>query len=162
MRWARIENFRAMEFVVEDPDGRYHPDLIWAPCGEDVDYGWAATKADEIWSFSPYVPTDAESSASNSALLQRYTQLATAQKSALTNRIGVINDGIELGEATPAEIAELPVRQAQLIEWKRYALYLGRVTSQEGWALIAVWPVQPTEGMDLTVSSVAPSSPQLQ
>jgi hypothetical protein len=98
----------------------------------------------------------------NSAELQRRTQLAAAQKVALTNRIGTLQDAIELDEATPAEIAELPVRQAQLIEWKRYAIYLGRVTTQEGWYTVVVWPIEPAEGMDLTVSAVAPGSSQLQ
>lgn len=97
-----------------------------------------------------------------SAKLQGLIQLASAQKIALTNRIGVLNDAIELEEATPDEVAELPVRQAQLLEWKRYAIYLGRVTTQEGWPPDVVWPIQPAEGMDLTVSALAPDSPQLQ
>jgi hypothetical protein len=58
--------------------------------------------------------------------------------------------------ATPDEIAELPLRQSQLLEWKRYAVYLGRVTSQVGWALTVEWPAQPVGGMDLTVSAAAP------
>lgn len=96
------------------------------------------------------------------ARLQAATQLAASQKVALANRISVINDAIELEEATPAEIAELPVRQSQLTAWKRYAVFLGRVTTQEGWHLSVDWPVEPTEGMDLTVSAVASDSPQPQ
>jgi Caudovirales tail fibre assembly protein. len=108
--------------------------------------------------YVPPPPTPEEILASQSVKLQQLTQLAASQKTALTNRIGVINDGIELGEATPAEVAELPVRQAQLIEWKRYALYLGRVTTQVGWPPDVVWPTQPAEGMDLTVSAAAPET----
>ncbi len=107
-------------------------------------------------------PTPAEVLSSQSAKLQGLTQLASSQKVALTNRISTLNDAIELEEATPEEVAELPIRQAQLLNWKRYAIYLGRVTSQEGWPLEVEWPVQPTEGMDLTVSAVAPGSSQLQ
>ena len=131
--------------------------------------GCIAVQSDEVqmgWSYinevfvapppePPVPPTEAEILAAQSLLLQQRTQLAAAQKTALSNRIGVLNDGIELGEATPAEIAELPVRQAQLIEWKRYALYLGRVTTQAGWYHTVDWPVQPTAGMDLSVSAVA-------
>lgn len=105
-------------------------------------------------------PTDAEIIASNTATLQQCTQLASAQKTALTNRVGTLQDAVELEMATPAEIAELPVRQAQLLAWKKYAIYLGRVTLQEGWALTVEWPVQPTEGMDLSVSAVAPAAVQ--
>lgn len=124
-------------------------------------YGW-------VWNgegFTPYVPpppTEAEILAAQSLKLQRAIQLAAAQKTALTERISVINDAIDFEEATPEEIAELLVRQAQLTEWKRYAILLGRVTSQQGWPPEAEWPVQPSEGMDLTVSAVAPGSGQLQ
>lgn len=91
----------------------------------------------------------------NSAKLQALTQLAGAQKSALTNRISTLNDAIDLEMSTPAEENELPVRAAQLKQWKTYAVLLGRVTSQAGWAATVTWPAQPVDGMDLTVSSVA-------
>lgn len=91
------------------------------------------------------------------AILLQLNQLAAAQKAALTNRIGVINDAIEFEEATPAEVAELPVRQAQLTAWKRYAVLLGRVTTQEGWPPNVIWPEQPAGGMDLTISAARPS-----
>lgn len=106
--------------------------------------------------FSEYVPpppTAQEILASQSAILQQLNQLAAAQKSALANRIGVISDAIEFEEATAAEIAELPVRQAQQTAWKRYAVLLGRVTTQEGWPPNVIWPEQPAEGMDLTISA---------
>lgn len=117
--------------------------------------GWTATKVGDEWTFAPHVPTDTEIIALNVSALQQATQLTSAQKTALINRVGTLQDAIELEMATPAEIAELPVRQAQLLEWKRYAVFLGRVTTQTGWALTVEWPVQPTEGMDLTVSAVA-------
>lgn len=110
----------------------------------------------------PTPPTDAEIIASNTTKLQQANQLAAAQKTALTNRVSTLNDAVELEMATPAEIAELPVRQAQLLEWKRYAVYLGRITQQAGWALTVDWPIQPPEGMDLTVSAVAPGAPSAQ
>lgn len=88
-----------------------------------------------------------------SAKLLAASNLAAAQKTALTNRIGVINDAIEFEEATEAEIDELPVRQAQLTAWKRYAVLLGRVTAQAGWYEIVEWPTEPADGMDLSVSA---------
>lgn len=101
-------------------------------------------------------PTDAQIAAANTAKLQQLNQLAAAQKTALTNRIGTLNDAIDLDMAEPEEIAELPVRTAQLKAWKAYAVLLGRVTAQSGWALTVTWPVQPAEGMDLTISATAP------
>lgn len=108
----------------------------------------------------PEPPTEAEILAAQSLKLQGFTQLAAAQKTALTNRIGTINDAIEFEEATAEEIAELPIRQAQLTEWKRYAIYLGRVTTQAGWYATVEWPVQPAAGMDLTVSAVSRTTDQ--
>lgn len=101
-------------------------------------------------------PTYEQILTSQSLKLKGFKQLAEAQKAALTNRIGTLNDAIVLEEATVDEVAELPVRQSQLLEWKRYAIYLGRVTGQDGWPPDVEWPVQPAEGMDLTVSATAP------
>jgi hypothetical protein len=102
-------------------------------------------------------PTAQEILEQQSAKLQGLTQLANAQKVALTARIGTLNDSVELEMATPEEVAELPVRTAQLLEWKRYAVLLGRVTLQPGWPPVVDWPVQPLAGMDLTVSASRPA-----
>lgn len=103
-------------------------------------------------------PTPAQVLASQSAKLQGFTQTANAQKTALTGRISTLNDAIDMEMATPAEEAELPVRTAQLKQWKTYAVLLGRVTAQTGWPAVVVWPVQPISGMDLTVSAAAPAT----
>ena len=113
--------------------------------------------------FTPAPPaplTPEQILARQSAILQSAIQLAAAQKTALAERISQINDAIDFGDATVEEEAELPVRTAQLAEWKRYATLLGRVTAQSGWYETVVWPVQPAEGMDLTVSAVAPTTMQ--
>lgn len=98
----------------------------------------------------------------HSDMLRRKTSTAAAQRSALANRILTLSDAVDLEMATAEEIAELPERQEQLVNWKRYAIFLGRVTQQEGWHLSVDWPIEPTEGMDLTVSAVASDSPQPQ
>lgn len=149
------------EWPIEE---RYTPDFV----AQMVDITGLDPQPQSGWTytngvFAPYVappPTDAEIIAANTAKLQQYTQLATSQKNALTARVGTLQDAIELEMATPAEIAELPVRQAQLLDWKRYAVFLGRVILQAGWALTVEWPAQPTGGMDLTVSAVTPSPVQ--
>lgn len=41
--WARIENGVVMEITDIDPDGRFHPSLIWVPCGKDTSIGYVFT-----------------------------------------------------------------------------------------------------------------------
>jgi hypothetical protein len=94
----------------------------------------------------------------NSAILQGLKHLAEQQKAAITNRIGTLNDAIELELATPEEEAELPSRVLQLKQWKTYAILLGRVTTQAGWPVTVAWPLQPANGMDLTVSAASPDA----
>jgi hypothetical protein len=123
------------------------------------EFNWTATQVGGEWVFVPYVEpplTPQQILVNQSAKLVGLKQLAEAQKVALSNRIGTLNDAIELEMATPAEIAELPVRTAQLKAWKTYAVLLGRVTGQAGWPPDVEWPVQPAEGMDLTTSATAP------
>lgn len=105
-----------------------------------------------VWVDRP-APTPEQVLASQSAILVGLKTEAEAQKTALTNRIGVLNDSIELEMATPEEEAELPVRVAQLKAWKTYAVLLGRVTTQAGWPPEVVWPTKPSSGMDLTTNS---------
>lgn len=163
--YALIEHQRVKQLFETDGDitQMFHPSFIWVNVDgvEGIAEGWAATQTDTGWSFATYVappPTDAEIIAANTVKLQQANRLAVAQRAALTDRINTINGGIDIGEALPEEVAELPIRQAQLVEWNRYALYLGRVTKQAGWALTVTWPVQPAEGMDLTVSAAAPET----
>lgn len=119
--------------------------------------GWSY--ANGVFTAPPVAPpTPAEVFASQSAILQQLTQLASEQKTALTNRISTLNDAIDLDMAEPEEVAELPVRTAQLKAWKTYAVLLGRVTTQAGWYASVIWPIQPAAGMDLSVSAKAPET----
>lgn len=130
----------------------------WFRTSQEADGAWFVS-ADGVCEKRPYPPpTSAQVEATRRAELLTVSQLAASQKSALTNRIGVINDAIEFDEANPEEVAELPKRKVQLDTWKRYALALSRVTSQPGWYEAIVWPEQPTEGIDLSVSPVGSAS----
>lgn len=40
MQWARIENNEVMEITDINPDGRFHPSLIWVKCPADVQQGY--------------------------------------------------------------------------------------------------------------------------
>jgi hypothetical protein len=157
MRYAVVNSeTNIVENVIELDDGSDWPTpdgcyLVLAPTASPGD----SYVNGEFVSPPPPPLTEAELLAIQSQKLQGLSQIATAQKTALTNRIGTLNDAIELEMATPEEEAELPVRTLQLKAWKTYAILLGRVTTQTGWYSTVTWPVQPTEGMDLTVSAVA-------
>lgn len=38
--WARIENNTVMELTDVNPEGRFHPSLIWVKCPTDVEQGY--------------------------------------------------------------------------------------------------------------------------
>lgn len=78
----------------------------------------------------------------NSELAQLQRQ-ANAQVTALQGRVSTLNDPDMEGMYTDEEIAELPVRQAQLKAWKNYRLLLGRVPTQAKWPAAPEWPVMP-------------------
>ena len=159
---GRVFNLRDLEEDLYIYD-YYPPQMIWVDVTdlEGVAEGWAASQDEEgAWTIAPYVPpppTPTQILDSQSVILQSLKIEAERQKSALTNRIGTLQDaidnidveGMEDYAATPEEVAELPQRKAQLTKWKNYAILLGRVTSQAGWPPNVVWPVKPTEGMNL-------------
>lgn len=163
LSWVKVEDHRGMVYSVSD--GSIIEFLELGPLPQNL----TSTPKPEgfyIWSGDEWVFDEGSHSMSillqNSSALRERTLLASQQKSSLSNRIGTLEDAIELEEATEAERAELPVRRAQLLEWKRYAIYLGRVTTQAGWHMSVEWPAQPADGMDLSVSAIAPDSPQPQ
>lgn len=130
-----------------------------------VGFGFKVDSDGKVVVNTEYIPPEESSEQilqRQSVKLQSLSWAAQAQKTALSNRIGTLNDAVDMEMATPEELIELPKRKAQLVEWKRYAILLGRVTSQEGWPPDVEWPAQPAEGMDLTVSAVAPDSPLFQ
>lgn len=154
-RYALINTATGLVENVIEWDGNteaWQPDLGYIViASEEAQMGWHYVDGVFV---APVVipdpPTDAEIEAQNKALLKSYTATANDQVSEFKKRITAIEDGISIGEALPDEIEELPIRKAQLIEWQRYVLYLGRVTKQTGWTLVVEWPVQPIEGMDLS------------
>lgn len=112
--------------------------------------------ANGVFSAPPIPGTSpAEILASQSAKLQGLKTLAEAQKSAITARIGVLNEAIQYEIATPDEVAELPVLSEQRVQWGEYAVYLGRVAGQETWPANVSWPDQPVEWIDLATSSAS-------
>lgn len=168
-KYARIYSGVIVELLETDGDisTMFHPDWVWVEVTDTVPAPaerWTAIEVDGAWSFAspaPPVPASDEIILANTAELQRANQLAAKQKVALADRIATLQDaidnigveGMEEFAATPEEQLEFPKRKTQLTRWKNYAILLGRVTVQSGWALTVVWPVEPPEGMDLTVSA---------
>lgn len=87
------------------------------------------------------------------ALLDVKLHQSNAQVTALQGRVDAINDAIEFKEVLPEEIAELPIRSAQLTLWKKYRVALGRVKAAQGWYATPTWPVMPEPYTTATFSS---------
>lgn len=79
----------------------------------------------------------------NTAQLSQLLTLANSQVTSIQGRIDTINDAIDFGEDLPGWAEEVPVRQAQLVLWKKYRIALNKIPLQAGWAVSATWPVQP-------------------
>ncbi len=152
--YARVLDNLVRELFFTDADitTLFHPDLVWVNVDNVIGIaeGWTADQVGGSWKFKPYTPpppTPEQILSAQNSILQYLTQQSTTQKAALTERVGTLNDAIELEMATEEEEAELPVRVLQLKAWKTYGVLLGRVTAQSGWPTDVQWPVQPTEGM---------------
>lgn len=102
-------------------------------------------------------PTPAQVLASQIQKLQESLGVAIAQKTALTNRISILQDAIDnigvAGQeefaATAAEQKEISLRNFELAKWKNYAIALGRLTNQSGWPDSVSWPDQPKGSEEL-------------
>lgn len=96
-------------------------------------------------------PTPEELEAVAFASLYARQRQALAQISAIQSRIDALNyliseqdlEDPDYMEPTGEEIAELPVRKAQLKLWNTYRAKLGRVTGLAGWYQTPAWPVIP-------------------
>lgn len=96
--------------------------------------------------------------------LQRRQRQANAQVTALSGRVTTLDylinqqdpDDEDYIAPTPAEIAELPVRKAQLKSWNSYNVKLGRVSTAAGWPQKPAWPVMPEPYTNETSAVAAP------
>lgn len=83
--------------------------------------------------------------------LNALTRQANAQVTAVQGRVtnlewlieGQDPEDPDYIEPTAEEVAELPVRKAQLKAWNAYTTKLGRVKAQATWPNAPVWPVVP-------------------
>lgn len=110
----------------------------------DLPDGWTFIIDDENTPPPPDpVPSPEQQEAIANALLDAKLRQANAQVTALQGRVDAINDAIEFEEVLPEELAELPIRKAQLTAWKKYRIDLGRVKTAPGWYQNPTWPTMP-------------------
>lgn len=109
---------------------------------EDLPDGWGFLPESEGPPPEP-VPSPEQQEAIANALLDAKLRQANAQVTALQGRVDAINDAIEFEEVLPEELAELPIRKAQLTAWKKYRIDLGRVKTAPGWYQNPTWPTMP-------------------
>lgn len=124
--WALIIDGIVRELTDEDPEGRFHPDLIWVTCDSSVMVGWSYVAG-------AFAPPPAPS-IGDLLLDVREKQQALMQLAGAA--IAPLQDASDLGEATQAE-------QARLIAWKRYRVELNRIEQQSGYPQAVVWPTVP-------------------
>lgn len=68
---------------------------------------------------------------------------AAAQITRIQDRVDTLGYGVEFGEATPEEEAELAALTVSLKAWKKYKYDLGKVTTLPGWYQTPTWPAAP-------------------
>lgn len=69
--------------------------------------------------------------------------IAAAQIARIQDRVDTLGYGVEAGEATDKDAAELAALTINLKAWKSYKFALGKVTTQSTWPGAPVWPTVP-------------------
>ena len=55
MHWTRLESNVAVELTDIDPEGRFHPSLVWVSCPDDLTPG-SVMNEDGSWTYAPPQP----------------------------------------------------------------------------------------------------------
>lgn len=69
--------------------------------------------------------------------------LAAAQIARIQDRVDTLGYGVDIGEATAEDEAELSALAPILKAWKTYKYALGKVATQPTWPTAPVWPPAP-------------------
>lgn len=130
MRYARIDNGVIVEFFETEADisTLFHEGLEWIllPPDAEVGYGWQCVDGE----FLPPPPPPHEQLVA-AAIAQRAMLLDHAER-----RIRMLQWSIDAGEAGQEE-------NGLLLEWKRYALAIERIESQDTFPESINWPAEP-------------------
>ncbi|WP_342622624.1 phage tail protein [Pseudomonas alkylphenolica] len=85
---------------------------------------------------------------------------AAAQIARVQDRLDTLGYGVDIGEATEDDEAELASLTVSLKAWKAYKFALGKVTTKPSWPADPEWPVEPvapvivTDPMDRAVDTM--------
>lgn len=126
--YARIENQRVAEIVALNvkPEKLYHPSLVW------VDITALPEQPDINYRYNDGVFTAPLTDAENAELIAS-SRLA-AEMDEANRAIVPLQDAVDIGIATDAEIA-------RLAEWKGYRVELSRIDTSKSPDI--TWPVRP-------------------
>lgn len=92
MKWARLENNIVFETIDFDPEGKFHPSIIWQEVPDNVDQHWTTDGAN--W-FPPEIPTPVETmdeAAANFLIKKNSVQASINQQFAIET--AAIKDGV--------------------------------------------------------------------
>lgn len=64
--WALIEEGKVKELTNIDPNGRFHPSLVWVECGDEVKAGYVFDGSD-FFESPPYIPSEDQQRAARRA-----------------------------------------------------------------------------------------------
>jgi hypothetical protein len=81
--------------------------------------------------------------ASAKAELASRNAVAAAQIARIQDRVDTLGYGVDSGEATEEDEAELAALTINLKAWKSYKFALGKVATQSTWPSTPVWPETP-------------------
>lgn len=68
---------------------------------------------------------------------------AAAQIARIQDRIDTLGYGVDAGEATEEDEAELAALTISIKAWKTYKFALGKVATQSTWPAAPIWPTVP-------------------
>lgn len=80
--------------------------------------------------------------------------VAAAQIARIQDRVDTLGYGVDSGEATAEDEAELAALTVSLKAWKAYKFALGKVAAQPTWPTAPAWPAIPA----IPVIAAAPES----
>lgn len=77
------------------------------------------------------------------AVLATRNSTASVQIARIQDRIDTLGYGVDAGEATPDDEAELAALTISIKSWKAYKFQLGKVATQATWPATPNWPTIP-------------------
>lgn len=103
----------------------------------NIDWTQLITKAmkDAVATAKQLADAKAELTARNTA--------AAAQIARIQDRIDTLGYGVDAGEATEEDEAELAALTISVKAWKTYKFALGKVATQANWPAAPSWPIVP-------------------